>query len=223
MRERRRPARREPGPDGRVADGRRLRLDVAGLRDDSRLPELLEIGRVGTRDLRGVDAGEQVLLERPGSLGPVRRAGQHRAAVANGVLVMHEVRDPGNRPRCDRQALDELRDRPGRRRDWDRSRVVDVVGKPHANATFARLLERPADGLGLRAVHLDVVEGEIEGLPRLGEESRDELCDRECGLLTGRQRRDLEHRILRPRCSDVREAYEVRVRRAAITVRLTGP
>ena len=120
---------------------------------------------------------DHVLLARPGVLRPVHRAGPDRLAVAHDVLVVHQVGHAGDRPRRDRERLEQLGCGLRRRRHRDRARVVDVVDEPHRDAALLRADERSLDDLGRLVVESDVVERELEaracGAEELGDLVRD--------------------------------------------------
>ncbi len=132
-----------------------------------------------------VDGHDDVLLSRPRVVRPVRRAAPDRRAVADDELVVHEVRNAGDAARRDRERLDRLRRRLGRRRHRDRPRVVDVVEEPHRHAALhgaragrrARPRRRPSRSGRRRARGRDV-----------------SAASRGSGRSRGRRRRDAARR-----------------------------
>src|SRR5262249_2840943 len=83
----------------------RSRVMRTRIADVAALPQLGEVLLVPGAQLRRIDADDVVLFERPGVLGPIRRAGPDRLAVADDVLVVHELRQAriaaGDRLRAD--------------------------------------------------------------------------------------------------------------------------
>ena len=69
-----------------------LRSHQPCLLDDVLSPELVEVLDKGLRKLRRVDSEDDVLLPRPGVVGPVHRPGPDGLAVSNDELVVHQVR-----------------------------------------------------------------------------------------------------------------------------------
>ena len=138
-----------------------------------RVPELLERERVRVRDLRRLDRDDDVLLPRPRVVRPVRRARPDRLAVADDELVVHEVGDAGDPARLDRERLDRLGCRLGRRRNRDRAGVGDVVEEPHRDAALDGAEERGEDERAGVRLEADVVEGEVERRAGLRQEVGD--------------------------------------------------
>ena len=155
---------REPGPHLDPVHVDRPRLDVTRADHVAGLPELVEVEAVGVRELGRLDDRDHVLLPRPRVLRPVHRAGPDRLAVADRVLVVHQVGDAGNRPRLDRQRFEQLGRRLRRRRHRDRPGVVDVVDEPDDDAALLRVDQRRGDELGRLVVQADVVERELQRL-----------------------------------------------------------
>ena len=152
-------------------------------------PELIEREREGVRDLGRAHGHDDVLLPGPESsvqlVDPVKRR-----AVADDVLVVHEVEDSRDSARLDREPLDRIRRRLGWRRDRDRPWVSHVVEEADRDSALYRGQERGQDetaGIGFEA---DVVNREIEALRRLGEELGEEARDVGGALAPVGERRD---------------------------------
>src|SRR5207253_262428 len=92
----------EPGADARAGDLHRRRVHLAAVPDVAPAPELLEVVAEAGGELGRVDGDDDVLLARPGVRGPVGRAAPDGAAVADHVLVVHQVRHPRDRGRLAR-------------------------------------------------------------------------------------------------------------------------
>ena len=136
MRERLAVLGREPRADTRSADIGGARIDVSRALDVATTPQLFEREPVRVRDLGRVDRDDDVLLPRPRVVRPVRRAAPDGLAVADDELVVHEVWDPGDASRLDRERLDRARSRLGRRWHGDRTGVVDVVEQADLHAAL---------------------------------------------------------------------------------------
>src|SRR5262249_10350838 len=103
-------------------------------------------------------------------------------AVADDVLVVHEVGDAGNAPRREPAGLQHPDVGVGRGRDGDRLLVVDVVDEAPLDAALERAVERVDDRRLCRAVHAEVVQGDVQRVLRTVEVLRDPPGDR-LGLL----------------------------------------
>ena len=122
---------------------------------------------------------------------------QTSRAVADAVLVVHQVGDRRRWRASRREGLDRLRPRLGRRRHRDRSRVGDVVDEPDADATLVRGEQRGEDERAGVALEAHVVEREIEARPRVVEERRDLAGHARRGLAAVGERRQLERQAVR--------------------------
>jgi hypothetical protein len=88
--------------------------------------------------------------------------------------VVHQVRDAGNRGRRERQLIDELRPRVGRRRGGRVLRGVDVVREADGDTALGRGGEGALDRPGQAVREVEVVDRDLER--PLG--CRDELGER---------------------------------------------
>ena len=183
------------GADASSPDLLGPRVDVARVLDDAALPELAEREGVCVRDLARLDRHDDVLLARPGVVGPVRRAGPDRLAVADDELVVHKVGNPRDAARRDRERLDRLRHGLRRGRDDDRRGVGDVVEKPDGDAALRCGEERREDERARVRLEADVVERNVERRARLREEAGDLARDVRGALASVGQRRDPDRRV----------------------------
>jgi hypothetical protein len=126
----------EPRPHAGPVDVHGTRLDPARRGHVAAVPEVLEVELVRVREQGCVDSDDHVLLPGPRVVGPVGRSRPHRLGVADGVLVVHQVRNPWNAERRQRQRLERVRNRFRGRWDGDRPRVVDVVEEPDGDAAL---------------------------------------------------------------------------------------
>ena len=113
-----------------------------------------ELGRRGGHD--------DVLLPRERVLGPVHRPGPDGFAVADDVLVVHQVGHAGDRPGRDAERRDQLGVRLRRRRHRDRVAVVDVVEEADRDSAPGGLRDRAADDRGRLRPEVEVVLREVE-------------------------------------------------------------
>ena len=86
---------------------------------------------------------------------------QTASRVTDDELVVHQVRDPGDPARRDRERFDGVGRRLGRRRHRDRTGVGDVVEQAHLDPALHRgeergEHERPGGGLEAHVVERDV-------------------------------------------------------------------
>ena len=107
--------------------------------------------------------------------------------------MVHQVGDAGDRPRRDRQRLEQLGRRLRRRRHRDRAGVVDVVDEPHGDASILGAEERSLDDLRRLVVQPDVVERELEALLRGVEELGHLVRDVDGGLAAVAVEPKLDH------------------------------
>jgi hypothetical protein len=105
---------------------------------------------------------------------------------------MHEVGDARDALRREVEAVDEARLPAGRRRHGDRVGVVDVVGQAHLDAAVGGRRERARDQLPGWLLEVEVVERQVEGLLRLGDELARVLGDLERSLAAVGEGADLQ-------------------------------
>jgi hypothetical protein len=107
--------------------------------------------------------------------------------------VVHEIRPPRHGCRLERKRLDERR-LGLRRRRHGRTLVdlVDVVDETDVDAALVRADECAADDLRRVVLQPDVVERELERLPRPVDEGRDPARDVQRRLPAVRERVDLD-------------------------------
>src|SRR5262249_32818840 len=151
----------EPGPHLVAVDGDRPRIHASGALDDPRRPQLLEVERERVRELAGARADDDVLLSRPGVVRPVEGPGPDGVAVADHVLVVHQVGDARDRARRSTYRHDVGWVAFGWRRHGDRPRVVDVVGDAGCDTAGDGRLERADDDRLRLAVEAKIVEGHV--------------------------------------------------------------
>ena len=112
--------------------------EVARRRHDGVAPQLFEISAVPTGQRRRSHFDEDVLLPRPGVVGPVGRTGQDRRVSRTGipdhVLVVHEVGHPVDRPEGDVEAVQQVPVDGGRSRVGFPARVILVEEDADAGA-----------------------------------------------------------------------------------------
>jgi hypothetical protein len=96
--------------------------------------------------------------------------------------VVHEVGDAEDPLRRNREVVEQARVGVGRGRLGDRLVVVDVEGEPDRDAAALRLEQSRRDELRRLLLEVEVIEGKVEGLLRLGEEAGRVLGDLERGL-----------------------------------------
>jgi hypothetical protein len=105
---------------------------------------------------------------------PVRRAGPDIGAVADDVLVVHEVGDAGDAACRHVELVDRARVSLRRRRHRHRLPVVLVEREPDGDAAPGRILDRTCDQ-PLRFVREpEVVDRDVEASIR----AREEVCER---------------------------------------------
>ena len=111
--------RREPRPHLHIPDSDRIRRHLARRRDLPLLPKLREVVLEADGDACRLHDDDHVLLPRPGVVGPVRRAAPYGVAIANDVLVVHQVRPAWHAGGLEGQGLDQHRLGFRRRRHRD--------------------------------------------------------------------------------------------------------
>ena len=87
---------------------------------------------------------------------------QTSVAVADDVLVVHQVGNAGDGARRDGQGRDRLGNRARRRRYRDRPRVVDVVDEPNRDTPLVRGQKRRQNERACVGLEADVVYGDVE-------------------------------------------------------------
>ncbi len=184
---------REPDSDLPPADVDRGRVDEAALLHRSGRPELLEVLRVGGGHRLGRDDDDDVLAPRPGVVGPVRRARPDRLPVADGELVVHQVRDARNPLRRNLEAVDEARLAARRREHRGRLLTVEVEREPHGDAPLLCLDDSVGDNLRGRLQKVEVVQREVKAAAGLGEERRETVRDLGRRLATVGEEVRLDH------------------------------
>ena len=160
---------RHPHADAVVPAG----IDEPALRDVAGRPELVEIERERLRDRGEWTIATTFSWRDHESSVQFSEPGPHRLAVADHVLVVHQVGDAGDRLPVDRQRRDQDRVGLGRRRHRDRVRVVDVVGEARVHAALGGPPDRVADDQLRRLAQVEVVLGEVERRGGAVEERRD--------------------------------------------------
>jgi hypothetical protein len=174
MRELLAPLRREPRAYLRVANADRIACDSARPLDLPFLPQLRKILLETNRNARRLDDDDDVLFSCPRIVGPVRRAAPDGSAIADDVLVVHQVRPARNTRGLEGERLDQVWLRLRRRRHgWTIVGLVDVVDEPHVYAALMRADDRITDDVARLILQPDVVERELERLARAVNERRD--------------------------------------------------
>ena len=141
-----------------------------------------------------MDDDDDVLLAAPRVVAPVRGTRPDVGAVADDVLVVHEVGDPEDPLRRDGEVVEQARVGVGRRRLGDRLVVVDVEGEPDLDAPALRLQQRGRDQLRGLLLEVEVVQGEIERFLGFRKEPGRILGDLECGLTSVPESAELDVR-----------------------------
>jgi hypothetical protein len=140
----------------------------------------------------GGDDDDDVLLAAPGIVRPVGRARPDGLAVADDVLVVHEIRNARDPLRRHVQTVDQRWLAAWRRRDGDGPLVVDVEREPDRYAFPGRIGECARHQTRGRLLEVEVVEGQVERLPGPGDELTDVLGDLEGALAPVGQCVDLD-------------------------------
>ena len=221
--------RREPRAHLSLADADGVRRNASTQLDGTRLPQLGEVLFEPRCDRRRADDRDDVLLAGERVVGPVHRAGPDGVAVADDVLVVHQVRDAGDRPGRNVERRDQRG--VGLRGRWNRDRVpmVDVVEEANCDAARVRRPDRLPDERGVFRAEVQVVVGEVERPLRPADELLDPGEDARRRLAAVGQSTNLEHGVVVRQsacvCPDRRNVQPVRGLAAASAKarRLPGP